>query len=152
MTFNELISELNNTLSQFADQVGMDVVSDNLTGITSFNKATGSYIDSPLFPYTSGTIPLDITKSVRGGISSIWYKGGVLTKADFTGGVIVMFTGINVLDELCRVFIDYDKTNNAFSVNIQTGFTGDLPPSGETAPLITVTDPIVETAPIITVN
>jgi len=154
MTFNELIDQLNATLTAFSTEVGNDVTSDNIIDITKFNKATGNYVNSPLSPWTSSTIPLVLTNAVNGGISSIWYKGAVLTKSSFTGGTIVMFSGVNVLNELCRVFIDYDKINSAFSVNIQTGFTGDMPPiGGETAPIITITDiPTTETAPIITVN
>jgi len=151
LTFNELISELNNTLSQFATQTGKDVTSDNLMGVTSFNKATGSYINDPNVPYTASVIPLDTTISVRGGISAIWYKGGVLTKSSFTNGIIVMFSGVNIANELCRVFIDYDKTNNSFSVNIQTGFTGDLPPIGGETPAIIKIEDLIETAPVITV-
>lgn len=159
-TWNELIVQLNAILDNFGLTVGEDVVSSNVVGATDFSKATGAYVNSPDDPWTSGTIPLNLTGVVRGGISSIWYSGPVLTKASFTGGVVTMFSGINVLDELCRVFIDVDSESGAFSVNIQTGFTGDLPsgpitpPSDETAPTITVTDPAggTETAATITVT
>lgn len=127
MTFNELIVQLNATLANFAAEVGEDVVSGNVVDVTDFSKAPGTYINSPNQPWTSGTIPLDTTGSVRGGIAAIWYKGPVLTKASFTGGVVTMFSGVNALDQLCRVFIDYDKDSDCFGINIQTGFTGDLP-------------------------
>ncbi len=120
--------------------------------VTSFEKVGGDYVNSPSSPWTLSTIPLILTNAVNGGISSIWYKGPVLTKASFTGGTIVMFSGVNVLNELCRVFIDYDKANLAFSVNIQTGFTGDLP-SGvtETSPVLVITDPLTETSPVLNI-
>lgn len=153
-TWNELITQINAILDNFALSVGEDVVSSNVSGTTDFTKATGVYINSPNNPWMSGSIPLTLSNSVKGGIACIYYKGPVLTKDSFTGGVITMFAGVNVVNELCRVFIDYDKTNGCFGVNIQTGFTGDLP-SGttETSPVITVTDPtITETSPVITVT
>ena len=160
MTFNELIDALNAQLTSFSREVGNGITSENLVGQTSFKKGVGVYVDSPDDPWTSGTIPLNLTGLVKGGISTIWYKGPVLTKNSFTGGVVTMFSGQNVFNELCRVFIDCDAGSGAFSVNIQTGFTGDLPsgpitpPSDETAPVITVTDPPVggETSPVITVT
>jgi len=127
MTFNELIAELNNTLSAFATEAGKDVRSDNIIGITDFSKATGYYVDSPTIPYTGDTILLNKAQSVKGGIVAIWYKGNVLDKTKFTNGTIVIFSGVNVLNELCLVMVMYDKLSNGFSVNIQTGFTGDLP-------------------------
>ena len=130
-TFNELVTSINATLNNFAQQVGEDVVSANIVDETDFAKATGTYINSPTAPWTSSTIPLLLSGAVRGGISCIWYKGAVLTKSSFTGGTITMFSGVNVSNELCRVFIDYDAGSGAFSVNIQTGYTGDLPTGGE---------------------
>ena len=126
-SFNDLITQINAMLQNFSIAVGEDVVSSNTTGATDFTKATGTYINTPDSPWTSGTIPISSSLAVRGGISSVWYKGPVLTKASFTGGTVTMFSGTNVLNELCRVFIDYDAGSGAFSVNIQTGFTGDLP-------------------------
>ena len=125
--FEDLITQINATLQNFSIAVGEDVVSSNVSGSTDFSKATGTYVNTPNTPWTSSTIPLVFTGAVKGGISSIWYKGAVLTKASFTGGTVTMFSGTNVLNELCRVFIDYDAGSFAFSVNIQTGFTGDLP-------------------------
>lgn len=127
MTFNELIDQINNMLANFATEVGNDVTSDNKDDTTDFSKATGYYVNTPILPWTSSTIPLVGSGAVKGGIVSIWYKGAVLSKSDFTGGTVVMFSGENTLNTLCRVFIDFDKNNNAYSVNIQTGFTGDLP-------------------------
>lgn len=155
-TWNELIVQLNAILDNFGLTVGEDVVSSNVVDVTDFTKATGAYVNSPGTPWTSGTIPLNLTGVVKGGISAIWYKGPVLAYTDFTGGVVTMFSGVNVLNELCRVFIDVDQDSGAFSVNIQTGFTGQLPsgpinPTDETAPTITVTDS-TETAPTITVT
>ena len=125
--FEDLITQINAMLQNFATTVGEDVVSSNVVGATDFTKATGAYINTPSSQWTSGTIPISSSLAVRGGISSVWYKGPVLTKASFTGGTVTMFSGTNTLNELCRVFIDYDAGSGAFSVNIQTGFTGDLP-------------------------
>ena len=152
-TFNELITQINALMQNFFGVVGEDVVSSNVTDVTDFSKATGAYVNSPTVPWTSGTIPLTATGAVKGGISAIWYKGAVLSKASFTGGTVTMFSGVNVLDELCRVFIDYDLTSGAYSVNIQTGFTGDLPSGvSETAPVIEITDVVSETAPVIAIT
>ena len=126
-SFNDLITKINAMFQNFSIAVGEDVVSANVSGSTDFTKATGTYVNTPNTPWTSGTIPISSSLAVRGGISSVWYKGPVLTKASFTGGTVTMFSGTNVLNELCRVFIDYDAGSGAFSVNIQTGFTGDLP-------------------------
>lgn len=126
-TWNDLITQINAILDNFAESVGEDVVSSNVIDVTDFTKATGAYVNSPTDPWRVGTIPLIETNSVRGGISGIWYKGPKLTKDSFTGGTVVMFSGSNVVDNLCRVFIDYDKTSKAYSVNIQLGFTGDVP-------------------------
>lgn len=129
-TFNELITQLNAVLNNFAQAVGQDVVSGNTVDVTDFSKATGTYINTPNAPWTESTIPLNYANLAKGGISTIWYKGPVLNKNSFTGGTITMFSGANVSNELCRVFIDVDASSGAFSVNIQTGFTGDLPGSG----------------------
>lgn len=126
--FNELIEQINAMLANFAEEVGTDVVSGNTVGVTDFSKAPGTYINDPHQPWTSSIIPLETANSVRGGICMIWYKGAVLSKSSFTGGVVTMFSGLNTLDELCRVAIDYDKDSDCFGVTIQTGFTGDLPP------------------------
>lgn len=127
MTFNELIDQINAQLTHFATQVGNDVTSENITDITKFDKGAGNYVNSPALPWTSSNIPLEITGVVKGGFVAIWYKGPVLSKTSFTGANITMISGFNVFNELCRVMIDCDKTSGAFSVNIQTGFTGDFP-------------------------
>lgn len=127
MTFNELIIEVNAQLTAFANQVGEDVVADNLTDVVKFSNGTGNYINTPLNPWTSSAIPISTVGIVRGGFVVIWYKGSILSKANITGGTITMFSGVNNLNELCRVVIDCDMASGAFSVNIQTGFTGDIP-------------------------
>jgi len=134
MNFAELIDAINAQLTGFSIKVGNDITSENIIGQTSFKKGVGVYVNSPDAPWTSGTIPLNTTGLVKGGISTIWYKGPVLSKSSFTGGVVTMFSGVNVLNELCRVFIDCDAGSGAFSVNIQTGFTGDLPSGPITPP------------------
>lgn len=135
-TWNELIADLNSVLDNFAKNVGEDVVSGNVQGVTDFTKATGTYVNSPTTPWTTTPIPLATGGAVKGGISAIWFKGPVLTKNSFVSGSVTMFSGQNVNNELCRIFIDYDADSGAFSVNIQTGFTGDLPTLGpdETPP------------------
>jgi hypothetical protein len=153
-SFSDLITQINNTLQNFAGEVGLDVTSANSSGATDFSKAMGTFINTPTSPWTSGTIPLSTTGAVRGGTCAIWYKGPVLTSSSFTGGSVVLFTGTNTADELCLVFIMYDKTNNSFTVNLQAGSTGVTPPSASaTAPTITVTDvgTASATAPTITV-
>ncbi len=134
-TFEELIEQVNNMLQNFSAEVGEDVVSSNVWNAVDFTKATGAYVNSPTSPMTSSTIALNATGgAVRGGISAIWYQGAVLTKDSFTGGIVTMFSGTNVLNELCRVFIDVDTGSGAYSVNIQTGYTGDLPSGIDNVP------------------
>jgi hypothetical protein len=152
-SFSDLITQVNSTLQNFAAAVGLDVTSANDSGATDFTKAMGTFINSPSTPWTSGTIPLNTTGAVRGGMCAVWYEGPVLSSSSFTGGSVVLITGENTLNELCLVFIMYDKTNNSFVVNIQGGTTGVTPPSASaTAPTITVTEVISATAPVITVT
>ena len=129
MTQEELIAELNSMLTTFATTVGDDIITENRSTTTLFDKGSGYYVNSPTSPITSTPITLDRTGAVKGGFCVIWYKGAVLSYTDFTGGDVVMFNGVNVLDELCRIVIDYDKVSNAFSIGIQTGHTGVVPAS-----------------------
>jgi hypothetical protein len=152
-SFSDLITQINNTLQNFSAAVGLDVTSANDSGATDFTKAMGTFINSPSTPWTSGTIPLNTTGAVRGGMCAVWYEGPVLSSSSFTGGSVVLITGENTLNELCLVFIMYDRTNAAFTVNIQGGATGTTPGASATAPTITVTDPGASaTAPTITVT
>lgn len=145
-------------LQNFAARVGLDIVSANTTGATNFSKVSGTFVNSPGTPWTSGTIPLNKTGAVKGGTCAVWYSGPKLTADSFTGGTVVLISGSNPVDELCLVFIMYDKTNGSFTVNIQDGATGN---SGEpttptaTAPTISVSNPVANpsaTAPTITVE
>lgn len=120
-------------MNEIKEVVNYNADSGNVNDATDFTKATGVYVNAPNSPWISPTIPLILTDAINGGITSIWYKGSVLTKANFTGGVVTMFSGVNILDELCRIFIDYDRENGCFGINIQTGFTGDLPPTNAPA-------------------
>ena len=125
--FQDLVDSVNSTLQGFAAHVGLDVTSSNDSDNTDFTKAMGTFINSPSAPWTSSTINLDASMAVRGGMCAIWYKGAALSSSSFTGGTIVLYSGQNTADELCLVFIMHDRTNNAFTVNIQTGFTGSIP-------------------------
>ena len=151
MTFNELITQLNNMLSNFATTVGNDIIAENRTGTTLFDKGSGYYVSSPTSPVTSAPIALDKTGAVKGGFVAIWYRGAVLSYTDFTGGDVVIFNGVNVANELCRIFIDYDLTNDVFSIGIQTGDTGITPGGDTTAPatpiITNVADPTGDTTP-----
>jgi len=124
------------------------------TTVVSFSEINGVWVNSPVNPIITNTLTLDVTNAKSGSVASVYYKGNVLDKTKILGGTIVSFNGVNVLNELCFIWISYDKINSSFHVNIQTGFTGDMPAiGGETAPIITITDiPTTETAPIITVN
>ena len=143
MTFNELITAINAELTTFASQVGDDIISENRTGTTLFDKGSGYYVSSPTSPVTSAPIALDKTGAVKGGFVVIWYKGAVLSYTDFTGGDVVIFNGVNVANELCRIFIDYDLTNDVFSVGIQTGYTGITPTTNTAPSTLTITEAIV---------
>ena len=103
------------------------VQSSNEVTVITFKNIFGTWINTPSSPIVSSTLPLDTTQSVNGAVTAVYYKGNVLDKTKFTGGTIVILNGVNVLDELCLVWLVYDKDSDAFHVNIQTGFTGDLP-------------------------
>jgi hypothetical protein len=133
--FSDLVTQVNNMLSNFATTVGDDIISENRSSTTLFDKGSGYYVNSPIAPITSAPIALDVTGAVKGGFCVIWYKGAVLSYTDFTGGDVVMFNGVNVLNQLCRIVIDYDKVNAAFSIGIQTGHTGIVPTSTLPAPM-----------------
>ena len=139
MTFNELITQLNNMLSNFATTVGNDIIAENRTGTTLFDKGSGYYVSSPTAPVTSAPISLVKTGAVKGGFVAIWYKGAVLTKSSFSVEPILFHDGGMTANELCMIYIHYDLVNDAFVVSVHTGYTGT--PAGDT------TDPAT---PIIT--
>ena len=142
-SFTELVTQINNMLSNFATTVGNDIISENRTGTTLFDKGSGYYVSSPTSPVTSAPIALDKTGAVKGGFVVIWYKGAVLSYTDFTGGDVVIFNGVNVANELCRIFIDYDLTNDVFSVGIQTGYTGVIAGVNTAPSTLTITEAVV---------
>jgi hypothetical protein len=123
--------------------------SSTATGTATFTTIAGTWINTPSSPASS--IVVSSAGAVNGGIAAVYYSGAVLTAGSISGGSVVLFSGTNVLNELCLVFIIYDKTNNVYSVNIQVGATGGIGISF-TAPTITVTDGISFTAPTITVT
>jgi len=125
--------------------------SKDTTGTATFTTIAGTWVNTPTVPATSITV--SATGAVNGGVAAVYYKGAVLTSGSITGGTVVLFSGTNTLDELCIVFIIYDKINNVYSVNIQSGATGATPGISFTAPTITVTDEVISfTAPVITVT
>lgn len=122
----------------------------------TFKTPAGTWVGTPLNPLTS-VITLSTTEAVNGGIAAVYYKGA--SEPTFSGGTVVLKSGTIVENELCLVWIIYDKTNNSFHVNIQSGATGSTPPGNTptaTAPVITVTNPVAgtpsATAPVITVT
>ena len=142
-------------------RVGFSKVNSNLnelydakatTGAAKFTTPAGTFCASPTVPVTT-TINLDTSDAVNGGVCGVYFKG---TNLAFSGGTVVIQTGEIVDNELCLVWLVYDKTNNCFIANVQGGATGSTPTPGIsfTAPTITVTDPggISFTAPTITVT
>lgn len=95
----------------------------NTTINAVFHNIYGEWINSPSDPVTS-TINFDLAGSVNGGIASVYFKGSSL---NFTGGTVVIKSGTFIANELILVWIIYDKGSGGFHVNIQTGFTGNLP-------------------------
>lgn len=96
----------------------------NVTAV--FNNINGTYINGPNTPGT-GNIILDVTNAVNGGACAVYYDGPAISKDTFLNGIIVLLSGANIVNELCLVFIMFDKQSNSFTVNIQAGATGDLP-------------------------
>lgn len=109
------------------------------TTVVSFSEIAGQWAKDPNNPITTNTITLDVTGAKSGAVCMAYYKGNVLDKSKILNGLIVSFNGVNVLNELCFVFITYDIQNSVFLVNIQNGFTGDLPASNAPAKM-TITD------------
>ena len=152
--FGNLITQVNNTLTNFSEKVAQDMTPNRVTGTVTFTKKE-QWVGSPSSPLSSITV--SSTGGLDGATAAVYYSGAVLTDESISGGTVVMFQGTNVLDELCIVFIIYDKLNNCYHVNIMGGATGETPTPPTvsfTAPVITVSDPggISFTAPIITVT
>lgn len=124
----------------------------SITGDAKFDSPVGNFGESPTTPRTVASIPLNKTNALSAGTCGIYFKGAVLNKNNFSGGSIVLFSGVNTINELCLIWIIYDKPNNCFHVNIQTGFTGDLGGVIETSPVITAVLYTGETSPVITVT
>ena len=97
------------------------------TQTVKFEKAIGSFVSTPQSPITTNTISVDLTNSINGAPICIYYKGNVLTKNSFTGAVPTFFNGVNVLNELCEIWMIYNNVSNSLSVNINSGFTGTVP-------------------------
>lgn len=124
-------NEVKDVVNANADELDNVKESGNEVSVVNFMKTSGNYVGTPCHPIVDVPIILDEVDAVSGGFSIIWYSGEVLSGSDFIlnndGDEIVIFSGVNILNEMCRITIDFDKKNRAFSVNIQTGFTGDLP-------------------------
>lgn len=97
--------------------------SDNSTVEAVFYNALGVWVNTPETPGT-GAIAINLAGSVNGGTSAVYLKASSLS---ITGGTIVIQSGTFIPNELCLIFIVYDKGSNGFHVNIMTGFTGNLP-------------------------
>ena len=97
------------------------------TQTVKFEKAIGSFVSTPQSPITTNTISVDLTNSTNGAPICIYYKGNVLTKNSFTGATPTFFNGVNVLNELCEIWMIYNNVSNSLSVNINSGFTGTVP-------------------------
>ena len=97
------------------------------TQTVKFENAIGSFVSTPQSPITTNTISVDLTNSINGAPICIYYKGNVLTKNSFTGAIVTFFNGVNVLNELCEIWMIYNNVSNSLSVNINSGFTGTLP-------------------------
>ena len=140
MTFNELVSDVNAELTGFATKIAQDMTPNRVTGTVTFTKKE-QWVGSPSSPLSGITV--SNSGALDGATAAIYYSGAVLTDASISGGTVVMFQGENILNELCVVFIIYDKLNNCYHVNIMGGATGAIPTPPTvsfTAPTITVTD------------
>ena len=95
------------------------------TTTVSFNNIYGGFINSPASPITTSTITFDLTSAKNGGVVEAYYEGNILTKDSFIGGTIISFSnGGQVANELCFIWVVYDKGNNVFFVNIKADWTG----------------------------
>ena len=127
MDFYQLVTQINNTLENFAKEVGDDIVGLNITGDPKFDQPGGNFVNSPTAPTTSTPIPLTLAGTLNAGIAVVYYKGAILTKDSFSPVPISFVNEGQVADELCFIYITYDKGANAFFVNIQNTYTGVIP-------------------------
>lgn len=98
------------------------------TTIIQFSNIYGGFINSPSVPIVTDTITFDLTNAKNGGVIEAYYSGNILTKDSFLGGTIVSFSNpAQALNQLCFIWISYDKGNNAFFVNIRADWTGEIP-------------------------
>ena len=135
LEFIEVATEANNVLNEF-----------------TFENPIGLFINTPDNPVTSTNIILDSTKAVNGGVVQIYYKStSLLTKDSFIVNEqdkVISFNSNQVADELCFIWIVYDKGNKVFHVNVQAGYTGATPPTGNQPPP-TLT---IDSATVIVIN
>ena len=94
----------------------------NVTGTATFTKPA-TWVASPTVPVTT-TIQLSTAGAVSGAVAAVYFKG---TSLAFSGGTVVVQSGSIVANELCLVWIVYDKASNSFHVNVQSGATGSVP-------------------------
>ena len=149
--YDDDANEVKNVVNENFDLID----GQRITGIVTFDRLI-TWVASATTPHTTNII-LDTTDSVDGSTACVYYSGPVLSRTNFTGGTIRIFSGENTEDVLCLVWIVYNKHANEFHVNIQTEGGGTPPDPGTptaTAPVITVTEIAgpSATAPVITVT
>ena len=123
------------------------VQADNEATAITFKNIFGTWVGTPAAPIVSSTLPLDTTQAVNGAPVGVYYKGNVLDATKITGGSVGIFSGVNVLNELCLVWIVFDSVNNKFHVNIQTGFTEEAVNTKPSTLTITGAEVISNSAP-----
>jgi len=117
-----LPNEPSNWVSANANEVKA-VVNDNITVKTTtvtvkLDEPAGYWVNTSTSPITATEIPVDLTNAIDGGSAFVWYNGNVLDASKITGVTVALFSGENILNELCLVGIVYNLAEDKVIINI----------------------------------
>lgn len=125
--------------------------SGNLTTTAVFKKPNGDFINTESSPIT-GVIPIDLTDAVNGGFCGVYYQGALLNAiTSFSGATKVFVSGINIVDELCIVWLVYHKSVDLIIATIQTGVLLTAA-SVEAVGVLTITEAAIEAVGVLTIT
>jgi len=103
-----------------------DLSAENSVSDITFKNSIGTWVGTPNMPMTGQLVP-DLTDAINGATVGIYYTNGALDIKDDANVIVIRSTDAFVVDELCLVWFIYDAESNALHVNVQSGFTGNMP-------------------------